>query len=698
MNHAANGTGPFAPSTDNDWDVEIDDAMMNSPNNGLLNEDEAEPCDRRRAAALMREADLKHSISKRHIIHDEAELGSTSGLYSSPVSRSRGLNLSGGKLFGSRANQKGNARPSKHQNMDDIRISGNDDSHDERLNVYGERRVTTIGGVPINRRMMLVALACMMGIIVVLSVTLSINGEKIDQSSTSLYKSDPNNVDSNSETYNAYYKLIVDESLSDEELLKDSTTPQARALHWLVNDDTAAVPQNLSTAKTKYSLLVFYFANIAESPQFQLSIPLGQDNDPDGIDDANPQDEIAKEMNEFTSGENWLTVAAGHEDADIWYCRWIGIKCDTNNRGVVKEFNLTKRGLVGKIPEEFGRGLTSLRMLDLGYNQLSGSIPVTIAENTSMLEQLYLGNNQLTGSIPTQIGNMVLMEDLYLQENFLTGKIPQEIGQLVKLDGLGLYGNELSGQIPSQIGNLLDLYVLYLDDNWLSGQIPSTIGNLQYLSDLRFRKNRLSGTIPEEIQGMNNLEMLYLDENFIEGSIPEAIGSLKRLTQIQLYKNKLTGTIPEVLGELEDIELLYLDNNELRGEIPTTIGRLTNMEALYLFNNKFTGTIPFQLGNLEDLKSVRINDNLLSGSIPPEFGSLTKVELMYMHNNQLTGLLPEEMGEITRLGKLRIDKNRFDSQVIPQKICMLTSNGQLDEFAADCEREDILCECCTECL
>ncbi|UCE19118.1 MAG: hypothetical protein JSV84_01870, partial [Gemmatimonadota bacterium] len=63
--------------------------------------------------------------------------------------------------------------------------------------------------------------------------------------------------------------------------------------------------------------------------------------------------------------------------------------------------------------------LTSLRILNIDYTQLSGSLPPEIGNCTELI-QIFADNNQLSGSIPPEIGNLTNMTTLWLQTNQLT--------------------------------------------------------------------------------------------------------------------------------------------------------------------------------------------------------------------------------------------------------------------------------------
>ncbi|XLT02846.1 hypothetical protein HN51_052197 [Arachis hypogaea] len=64
------------------------------------------------------------------------------------------------------------------------------------------------------------------------------------------------------------------------------------------------------------------------------------------------------------------------------------------------------------------------------------------------LKVLDLGNNQLSGSIPPELGNLTELVNMNLQSNDLTGRLPPGLGNLKYLQELRLDRNKLQGPVP----------------------------------------------------------------------------------------------------------------------------------------------------------------------------------------------------------------------------------------------------------
>ena len=338
--------------------------------------------------------------------------------------------------------------------------------------------------------------------------------------------------------------------------------------------------------------------------------------------------------------------------------------------GELSILDLSGRGIVALAPGDFD-GLSSVRILHLGNNELSGPIHSTIAELRS-LEVLDLSDNALSGEIPTWLGGLSALRELRLRGNGLSGPVPAELGRLLNLEGLDLSQNALSGPIPPELTSLLNLEWLDLSGNGLSGPVPAELGRLLNLEWLGLSQNALSGPIPPELTSLLNLFWLDLSGNELSGPIPPILGNLLNLIGLALERNELSGPIPPELGNLLHLELLYLQGNELSGPIPPELGNLLHLRLLYLQDNELSGPIPPELGNLLNLKRLHVEFNNLSGPIPPELGNLLNLKGLHVEFNNLSGPIPPELGNLLNLKGLYLQNNEL-SGPIPPELGNLTS-------------------------
>lgn len=138
----------------------------------------------------------------------------------------------------------------------------------------------------------------------------------------------------------------------------------------------------------------------------------------------------------------------------------------TNFIGVDEEFE----SVPDAFPSSFGN-LTNLETLNLNSNFIAGTLPVAAAlASMSSLRFLDLNFNEFTGSIPSLLGTMTQLEYLDFSQNALIGTIPTELGLMTSLTDIRIAKTDsrefpdgwcdpacLGGSIPTELGNLVNL-------------------------------------------------------------------------------------------------------------------------------------------------------------------------------------------------------------------------------------------------
>ncbi|XP_058111177.1 putative receptor-like protein kinase At3g47110 [Magnolia sinica] len=284
---------------------------------------------------------------------------------------------------------------------------------------------------------------------------------------------------------------------------------------------------------------------------------------------------------------------------------------------------------------------SSLRVLQLGINNLSGALPDSMANLSTQLTWLTLGNNRIFGSIPSGIQNLIGLTVLAMRNNFLTGTIPIGVGKLNKVEVLYLDGNELSGHIPSSLGNISRLYGLYLARNKLTGRVPSSLGNCTYMQFIYLGNNNLSGSLPKQLFSFPSLIVLQLTNNSFTDNLPLEVGYLKTLSFLYVSNNDLSGEIPVSLGNCLSLEYLRLDGNFFQGPIPSTFTTLRGLQSLDLSCNNLSGKIPRYLENLSALQYLNLSFNNFEGELPKQGVFRNASEVSVLRNSKLCGGIPQ---------------------------------------------------------
>ncbi|KAH7851259.1 hypothetical protein Vadar_009138 [Vaccinium darrowii] len=171
-----------------------------------------------------------------------------------------------------------------------------------------------------------------------------------------------------------------------------------------------------------------------------------------------------------------------------------------------------RANLGGSLPSSGWSEFCSLRVLNLGGNDLKGTIPgsISMCKNLTFLD---LSSNGLVGSLPDNVGDLRDLEWISLRENNLTGEISDQLGHLTSLTYLDLSHNSLTGSIPVSLANDTNLQVVLLDHNMLSGEIPALFSILPNLIHFDVSFNNLSGHIPhlKHANGCDN----YIGNRFL---------------------------------------------------------------------------------------------------------------------------------------------------------------------------------------
>ncbi|KAK6144068.1 hypothetical protein DH2020_020888 [Rehmannia glutinosa] len=264
------------------------------------------------------------------------------------------------------------------------------------------------------------------------------------------------------------------------------------------------------------------------------------------------------------------------------------------------------------------------------------------------LRVLNLGNNNMSGSIPNSIVFLVELRSLNLYNNKFSGQIPFSIDSCLKLVKIDLANNDLDGNIPTWMGtSLANLRILILSLNKFSGEISSDICHLTSLQILDLSDNNLSGIIPS---CLDNFTAMATKRSFSDGSgeldysyfIGPAEGEIVMLDLLRESASITTkGRKFQYRTILALVTNINLSNNKLSGDIPKELTHLVELISVNLSGNHLTGLIPDNIGNMKQLESLDFSRNSLSGEIPSSFTIMSSLNYLNLSYNNLTGRIPE---------------------------------------------------------
>ncbi|KAF2310543.1 hypothetical protein GH714_014053 [Hevea brasiliensis] len=385
---------------------------------------------------------------------------------------------------------------------------------------------------------------------------------------------------------------------------------------------------------------------------------------------------------------------------------------------------------------------SSLKSLNLGYNQFTAPIQVQDLPNLENLEELYLDQISLNNSFLRMVRVITSLKVLSLSSCGLTGSLPNAQGaiplefcQLLYLEVLDLANNNVSGILPSCFRPSSIIHV-HLSDNRIEGPMTSALSDSRFLVTLDLSNNHITGRIPKWIGGLPALRFLLLKNNNFDGEIPLQMCEFYSLSLIDLSNNNLSGPIPSCFAiDHPDVSsppkisssclclLLPLDQsclllpsfnvynkafflllpgknsliclgliscNKLVGEIPPQIGNLSKIHTLNLSHNRFTGPIPETFSNLKQIESLDFSYNKLSGQIPSQLTQLNYLSVFSVAHNNLSGKTPERTEQFSTFEASSYEGNLYLCGLPLPKSCTSTESSSLPRASATEEESGFL--------
>ncbi|KAL6320034.1 hypothetical protein AAG906_003132 [Vitis piasezkii] len=371
----------------------------------------------------------------------------------------------------------------------------------------------------------------------------------------------------------------------------------------------------------------------------------------------------------------------------------------------------------GPIPSGL-RNMTSLRFLDLSYNNFASPIPDWLYHITNLehlnLASLYIESNNFHGMLPNDIENLTSITYLDLSYNSLEGDILRFLGnpctgQLLNLsydrpgkglERLRLRGNKLLGSFPETLGECkclehLDLgkigFQFICPENFFNGIMSEKhLANLTSLEELDASLNLLTLQVSSNWTPPFQLTRLELGSCFLGPQFPAWLQTQKYLRDLNMSYAGISSVIPawfwtqsylsvdlshnQIIGNIPSLHSfdIYLGSNNFTGPLPQISFDVAKLD---LSNNLFCGSLSPMLCRRTDkevnlLESLDISGNLLSGELPNCWMYWRELTRLKLGNNNLTGHIPSSMGSLIWLGSLHLRNNHLSGNFpLPLKNC-----------------------------
>ncbi|XP_065624711.1 receptor-like protein EIX1 [Quercus suber] len=247
---------------------------------------------------------------------------------------------------------------------------------------------------------------------------------------------------------------------------------------------------------------------------------------------------------------------------------------EINKLPSLSELRLSYCHLSGFIPPPIPSSInfSSLTTLDLSDNSFENTSILFWVFGLHNLVSLDLSWNQFQGPIPVHLQNLTSLRHLDLFWNEFNSSIPNWLYSFSHLEFLNLGSNSLQGRISSAIGNLTSAISIDLSFNELEGKVPRFLGSLCKLREIRLSYNEWGQEISEIFESLsgcvsNGLEILEMKGAQLSGPIPWSIGNLSSLRSLDLHMNQINGTLPQSFGLLSKLESLNIGLNMLEGVV-----------------------------------------------------------------------------------------------------------------------------------
>ncbi|XP_011010638.1 PREDICTED: LRR receptor-like serine/threonine-protein kinase GSO1 [Populus euphratica] len=344
--------------------------------------------------------------------------------------------------------------------------------------------------------------------------------------------------------------------------------------------------------------------------------------------------------------------------------------CELKN---LEEVDLSGNNLKGVLPPCLGN-LSSLRSLDLSYNQLEGNIASSHLSHLTQLGYLSVSNNYF--QVPISFGSFMNLSNLKFivcdSNELIAAPSSQPLVpkfQLLLFRASNCTPKPLEAGFPNFLHSQHDLVVVDLSHNKFVGQpFPSWLfENNTKLNRLYLRDTSITGPLQLPQHPTPSLQTVDMSSNNIHGQVARNICSIfPRLKNFMMANNSLTGCIPPCFGNMSCLQYLDLSNNHMSCELLEhnlpTVG--SSLWFLKLSNNSFNGRLPPSVFNMTDLHYLLLDGNKFV-EVPGTFSLESSLLWLDISNNLLSGMLPRGIGNSskTQLHGIDLSRNQFEGTI-----------------------------------
>ncbi|CAL5343077.1 unnamed protein product [Camellia sinensis] len=378
----------------------------------------------------------------------------------------------------------------------------------------------------------------------------------------------------------------------------------------------------------------------------------------------NLKEELSEILHKLSRSENSLQTLS---------FRWnqlSGTLPDFTRFSSLRELDLSYNQLNGPFPESFGP-LPSLVDLDLSRNQItSNSFQGVISEahfsNLYSLQYLDLSFNHLVLNLSSDWDPPFQLREINLAFCNLGPYFPKWLQKQNKISKLDISGAGISDTVPSWFWDLSPkLNFLNLSCNQINGLLPDLSSKRTDIILIDLSSNRFTGQIPPL---PSNLTFLNLSKNMFSGSISFlcAISSTAVLSYLDLSSNLLSGGLPDCCQHFQALRVINLSNNNFSGALPSSIGSLNFLEVLQLRKNSFSGRLPESLNKCVQLKFIDLEQNRFTGKIQAWIGMhRTRLIVLSLRSNKFYGSIPQDICYLKYIHVLDLSQNDLSGK-LPQ--------------------------------